>query len=81
MELVLKLNDENPFVIIGCKASARNLGRNPRPETVDARSRLHNPQREPLRDALTMLSPMSLPRMSGKTSDTQKKTKRDAPNL
>jgi hypothetical protein len=68
---VLQLNDENPFVIIGC-----NRRCNPRPGTVDARSRLHKPQRVPLRDALTMLSPMSLPRMSGKILKTRERAEK-----
>ena len=44
---------------------------------VDTGSCLQNPQDVPSRESLTMVSPLSLPRMSGKTSDTQKK-KRDA---
>ena len=58
-----------PSVIIGC---------NPRPllealGTVDTESSLQNPQYVPLRDALTMLSPLSLPRMSCQTSETRRK--------
>ena len=51
-------------------------GRNPRPRflealgTVDTGSRPQKPQYVPLRDALTMLSPLSLPSMPGKTSET-----------
>ena len=48
--------------------------------TVGTGDRLQNPhwQFVPLRDALTMLPPMSLPQMSGKTSETGEKTKQDA---
>jgi hypothetical protein len=51
--------------------------------TVDSRSRLQNPhwQFAPVIDALMMLSPISLPRMSGKTSETGKKTKTRHLNL
>ena len=47
--------------------------------TVGTRDRLQNPhwQFVPLRDVLTMLPPMSLPQMSGKTSETGGKTKQD----
>ena len=48
--------------------------------TVDTKSGLQNPhwQFVPLRDALTMLPPMSLPQMSCKTSETGGKKKQDA---
>ena len=48
--------------------------------SVDTKSRLQNPhwQCAPVRDALTMLPPMSLPQMSGKTSETGGKQKQDA---
>ena len=61
------------------------IGRNPRlflepPGTVDTRSCLQNPQYVPLRDALTVLPPLSLPQISGKTSETGgKKTKTSKP--
>ena len=61
------------------------IGRNPRlflepPGTVDTRSCLQNPQYVPLRDALTVLPPLSLPQISGKTSETgRKKTKTSKP--
>ena len=42
---------------------------------VDSASCLQNPQYVPLRDALTMHSPLSLPRMSFKTSETDAKKK------
>ena len=63
--------NEHPSVIIGC---------NPRrfPEvvrTVDAGSRSQNPQNVPPGDALTKLSPRSLPQMSGKTSEKRNKKK------
>jgi hypothetical protein len=57
----------HPFVIIGCNSRlARRfleaLG------TVDiGESCLQNPQYDPLRDDLRMLSPLSLPQMSGKS--------------
>ena len=57
----------HPFVIIGCNSRLVRrflevLG------TVDTgESCLQNPQYDPLRDALRMLSPLSLPQMSGKT--------------
>ena len=65
------------------------IGFNPRQfrevlETVDTRSRLQkNPhwQFAPVRDALIMLSPISLPRMSDKTSETGEKTKTKRLNL
>ena len=41
-------------------------------------SRLQNPQCVPLRDALTMLSPLSLPHVSEKTSETGEKKQKDA---
>ena len=62
-------------------------GRNPRPRflealgTVDTGSRPQKPQYVPLRDALTMLSPLSLPSMPGKTSETGGGGNRDYPNL
>ena len=58
------------------------IGFNPRPfqeavGTVDIRSRLQNPhwQFAPVRDALMMLPPISLPQMSGKTSEAGEKQK------
>ena len=68
--------DEHPSVIIGC---------NPRrfPEavrTVDTGSRSQNPQDVPPGDALTKLSPQSLPQMSGKTSE-KRNIKIRHPNL
>jgi hypothetical protein len=45
--------------------------------TVDTGSCLQNPQYVPLRDALTMLSPLSVPQMSGKTSEKGGKQKQD----
>jgi hypothetical protein len=60
----------HPPVIMGC---------NPRrpveaPGAVDTGSSLQNPQYEPL----TMLSPLSLPQMSEKTSETWEITNQDA---
>ena len=45
---------------------------------VDTGSRSQNPLYVPLRDTLTMPSPMSLPQISGKTSETGGKEKQDA---
>ena len=61
------------------------IGRNPRfleaLGTVDIWSRSQKPQYVPLRDALTMLPPLSRPPMSGKTSETGEKNKQDYPDL
>ena len=60
------------------------IGRNPRfLEALgmeDTESRSQKPQYVPVRDALTMLAPLSRPPMSGKTSETGEK-KPDYPNL
>ena len=63
-------------VMIGCNSRQflEVLG------TVDTKGRLQYPhwQFAPVRDALTVLPPMSLPQMSGKTSETGEKQKQDA---
>jgi hypothetical protein len=64
---------EHPSVIIGCnpRRSVEALG------TIDTGSCLQNPQYVPLRDAVTILSPLSVPQMSGKSSEKGGKQKQD----
>jgi hypothetical protein len=58
---------EHPSVVISGKLCLEAL------VMVDTGSSLHNPQIVPERDALTIRSPVSLPQMSGKTSNTGNK--------
>ena len=67
-----QLIHEHPSVIIGCNPGWFLEA----PETVYTGSCLQNPQCVPLRDALTMPSPLSLPHVSGKTSETGEKKKK-----
>jgi hypothetical protein len=59
--------DEHPSVIIGC--NPRRLPEAVR--TVATGSRSQNPQNVPPGDAVTKLSPLSLPQMSSKTSEKE----------
>ena len=68
---------EHPSVIIGG---------NPRlfveaPETAGTGSRSQKPQYVPLRDAMTMPSPVSVPHVSGSTSETKGRNKTRHTNL
>ena len=60
---------EHPSVIIGSRCNPRRPAVEAR-GTVDTGSCLQNPQYVPVRDAMTVLSPLSLPYMSGKTSES-----------
>ena len=68
------VEDGHPSVIIGCNPLQflEALG------TVDTETCSQNPQCVPTRDALTIISPISLPQMSGKISETAGKHKQDA---